>query len=274
MAVIQATKISKTFFNPSESRAVKTLDDVSFSADKDEFVVLLGPSGCGKSTFLNILAGLTPHDRDGGKVMVHDRTVLAPQPDLIAYMFQDSILYPWRTVIKNVELGLETRDMSRAERRERAFKYLDLVGLRAFADHYPRQISGGMAQRVALCRSLALETEIILMDEPFGALDEQTRATLGSELSSICRELKRTVVFVTHSLAEAAFLGDRIAVFSAQPGRIKIEIKNNLPRPRVMGSPEFRDFVDELWLHLQGKPDEKPEAGPATGRQASPMGAA
>ena len=271
MAVIQATKISKTFFNPSESRAVKTLDDVSFSADKDEFVVLLGPSGCGKSTFLNILAGLTSHDRDGGKVMVHDRTVLAPQPDLIAYMFQDSILYPWRTVIKNVELGLETRAMSRAERRERAFKYLDLVGLRAFADHYPRQISGGMAQRVALCRSLALETEIILMDEPFGALDEQTRATLGSELASICRELKRTVVFVTHSLAEAAFLGDRIAVFSAQPGRIRIEIKNKLPRPRVMGSHEFRDFVDELWLHLQGRTQG---AGSAMDRQASPLGAA
>jgi NitT/TauT family transport system ATP-binding protein len=238
MAVIQATKISKTFYNPSESRAVKTLDDVSFSADKNEFVVLLGPSGCGKSTFLNILAGLTSHDRDGGTVTVHDRTVLAPQPDLIAYMFQDSILYPWRTVIKNVELGLETRGMSRTDRRERAFKYLDLVGLRAFADHYPRQISGGMAQRVALCRSLALETEIILMDEPFGALDEQTRATLGSELASICREL-------------------------------------NLARPRVMGSPEFRDFVDELWLHLQGGKQDAPRgAGSATDRQASPLGAA
>jgi NitT/TauT family transport system ATP-binding protein len=251
MPVIEATAISKSYASPASGQTVRTLDNVSISAAENDFLVLLGPSGCGKSTFLNILAGLVTHDGDPGEVRVHDRVVTAPNPKLMAYMFQDSVLYPWRNVLKNVEFGLEAQPVDRTERRRRALRYLDMVGLSDFAGYYPRQISGGMAQRVALCRALALETDIVLMDEPFGALDEQSRIVLGDELVEIWRKVRRTIVFVTHSLTEAVYLGDRIAIFSARPGRIKIEIWNELPRPRTIGSPEFSRMVDLLWGHLK-----------------------
>jgi NitT/TauT family transport system ATP-binding protein len=253
MAVIEAKAISKSYRDPVSGRESRTLDNVSISAAENDFLILLGPSGCGKSTFLNIIAGLTPHDGDPGEVRVHDRLVTAPNPKLMAYMFQDSVLYPWRTVLKNVEFGLEAQPVDRQERHRRAMQYLDMVGLREFAGYYPRQISGGMSQRVALCRSLALETDIILMDEPFGALDEQSRIVLGDELVEVWRKVRRTIVFVTHSLTEAVYLGDRIAVFTARPGRIKVEIKNDLPRPRTIGSPEFLAMVDTLWGHLKAE---------------------
>jgi NitT/TauT family transport system ATP-binding protein len=251
MAAIEAKNISKSYFDPVSGRVTRTLDNISISAADNDFLVLLGPSGCGKSTLLNIIAGLIPHDIAGGEVLVHNRRVTGPNPNLMAYMFQDSVLYPWRTVVKNVEFGLEAQQISRHERRVRATKYLDMVGLRDFAHYYPRQLSGGMSQRVALCRALALETDIILMDEPFGALDEQSRIILGDELVDIWRKVRRTVVFVTHSLTEAVYLGDRIAVFTAQPGRIKAEIRNDLPRPRTIGGPEFNRMVDTLWGHLK-----------------------
>ena len=177
------------------------------------------------------------------------------------------MLYPWRSVIKNIEFGLEAQQIGKKERRERALKYLDIVGLREFADYYPRQLSGGMAQRVALCRALALETDIILMDEPFGALDEQSRIILGDELVEIWRKVRRTIVFVTHSLTEAVYLGERIAVFTARPGQIKVEIKNDLPRPRTIGGPEFNTMVDRLWSHLKEESLaslKREKAGPET----------
>jgi NitT/TauT family transport system ATP-binding protein len=251
MSVIAVKGISKSYRDPDSGREVRALDNVSISAAENDFLVLLGPSGCGKSTLLNIIAGLVPHDAGAGEVLVHGRRVTGPNPAQMAYMFQDSVLYPWRTVIKNVEFGLEAQPIDRKERRERALKYLDLVGLRDFADYYPRQLSGGMSQRVALCRALALEADIILMDEPFGALDEQSRIILGDELVEIWRRVRRTVVFVTHSLTEAVYLGDRIAVFTARPGRIKAEIKNDLPRPRTIGGPEFNKMIDVLWGHLK-----------------------
>jgi NitT/TauT family transport system ATP-binding protein len=251
MSVIEAKGISKSYRDPVSGSQVKTLDNVSISAAKNDFLVLLGPSGCGKSTLLNIIAGLVPHDGGTGEVLVHDRRVTGPNPKLMAYMFQDSVLYPWRTVVKNVEFGLEAQQIDKTQRRQRALKYLDMVGLRDFANYYPRQISGGMAQRVALCRALTLETDIILMDEPFGALDEQSRIILGDELVDIWRKVHRTIVFVTHSLTEAVYLGDRIAIFTARPGRIKVEIKNDLPRPRTIGGPEFNKMVDTLWSHLK-----------------------
>ena len=161
------------------------------------------------------------------------------------------MLYPWRTVLKNVEFGLEAQGIAKDERHARALKYLRLVGLEDFAHSYPRQLSGGMAQRVAICRSLALETDIVLMDEPFAALDEQSRILIGDELVSIWRQVKRTIVFVTHSLTEAVYLGQRIAVFSARPGRIKIEIANDLPRPRSIGEADFNQMVDTLWQQLK-----------------------
>ena len=251
MAIIEVTGVSKTYHDEADGRNVRTLDHVSITAQENDFLILLGPSGCGKSTLLNIIAGLTSYDADGGQVMVQGRLVTGPNPKLMAYMFQDPVLYPWRTVLKNVEFGLEAQGIAKDERRERALKYLRLVGLEDFAHSYPRQLSGGMAQRVAICRSLALETDIVLMDEPFAALDEQSRILIGDELVSIWRQVKRTIVFVTHSLTEAVYLGQRIAVFSARPGRIKIEIANDLPRPRSIGEPAFNQMVDALWQQLK-----------------------
>ncbi len=253
MAIIEVTNVSKTHDDVASGRKVRTLDTISLSAKENDFLILLGPSGCGKSTLLNIIAGLTPYDSGVGEVRVGGQLVTGPNPKLMAYMFQDPVLYPWRTVLKNVEFGLEAQGIDKAERKDRAFKYLRMVGLEDFAHYYPRQLSGGMAQRVAICRSLALETDIILMDEPFGALDEQSRIILGDELIEIWRQVRRTIVFVTHSLTEAVYLGERIAVFSARPGRIKAEIVNPLPRPRTIGKPEFSQMVDTLWNELKGE---------------------
>ena len=250
MAVIEVRGVNKTYRGPASGRETRTLENISLSATDNDFLVLLGPSGCGKSTLLNIIAGLVPHD-DGGEVLVQGRRVTGPNPKLMAYMFQDPVLYPWRTVQKNVEFGLEAQRVDKEERRERALKYLRMVGLEGFADYYPRQLSGGMCQRVALCRSLALETDIVLMDEPFGALDEQSRIILGDELVEIWRKVRRTVVFVTHSLTEAVYLGQRIVAFTARPGRIKAVIENPLPRPRSIGSAEFNGMVDTLWGYLK-----------------------
>lgn len=251
MSVIEVVSVSKTYYDPINRRDVRTLDNVSLSANENDFLVLLGPSGCGKSTLLNIIAGLVPHDAQRGTVAVHGQRVTGPNPKLMAYMFQDPVLYPWRTVLKNVEFGLEAQRVDKEERRRRALKYLRMAGLEEFAHFYPRQLSGGMSQRVAMCRSLALETDIILMDEPFGALDEQSRMILGDELVSIWRQVGRTIVFVTHSLTEAVYLGQRICVFTARPGRIKIEVENALPRPRTIGAPAFNEMVQTLWTHLR-----------------------
>jgi NitT/TauT family transport system ATP-binding protein len=251
MPVIDVVSVSKTYHDPITGRDIRTLDDVSLSAKENDFLILLGPSGCGKSTLLNIIAGLVPYDSGRGTVSVHGQRVTGPNPKLMAYMFQDPVLYPWRTVVKNVEFGLEAQGIDREERRARALKYLHMAGLGDFAHYYPRQLSGGMSQRVAMCRSLALETDIILMDEPFGALDEQSRIILGDELVSIWRQVGRTIVFVTHSLTEAVYLGQRICVFTARPGRIKIELENALPRPRTIGDPAFNEMVQTLWSHLR-----------------------
>ena len=251
MAAIEVTGVSKTYHDQATGRVVRTLDNVSIAAKHNDFLVLLGPSGCGKSTLLNIIAGLVSYDADGGTVMGEGKPVSGPNPRRMAYMFQDPVLYPWRTVLKNVEFGLEAQGIAKEERRERGLKYLRMVGLEEFAHAYPRQLSGGMAQRVAICRSLALETDIILMDEPFAALDEQSRILLGDELVAIWRQVQRTIVFVTHSLTEAVYLGERIAVFSARPGRIKAEFANPLPRPRAIGAPDFNRLVEALWNQLK-----------------------
>src|SRR3984957_3679793 len=234
MAIIEVTGVSKTYHDAASDRVVRTLDNVTIAAQENDFLILLGPSGCGKSTLLNIIAGLVPHNADGGRVLVDGQPVTGPNPKLMAYMFQDPVLYPWRTVLKNVEFGLEAQGIGKEERHQRALKYLRMAGMAEFAHYSPRQLSGGMSQRVAMCRSLALETDIILMDEPFGALDEQSRIILGDELVSVWRQIGRTIVFVTHSLTEAVYLGQRICVFTARPGRIKIEIDNPLPRPRTI----------------------------------------
>jgi len=207
-----------------------------------------GPSGCGKSTLLNVIGGLlTPTT---GTVHVGNTEVRGPLPQQIAYVFQENALFPWSTVIENVKLGMMFQGVPRAEREPRARKSLEAVGLSDFADHYPGQLSGGMRQRAALARALSLETDIILMDEPFGALDEQTRMVLGEDLSVLLSRTGKTIIFVTHSLGEAVFLADRVAVFSARPGTIKeiIEIEEPHPRkPAFMTSEKFTNLRNQLY---------------------------
>jgi NitT/TauT family transport system ATP-binding protein len=215
---------------------------------------LIGPSGCGKSTLLNMIGGLlTP---TSGTVQVGGREVAGPMPREIAYVFQENALFPWNTVIENVNLGMVFQGVPRSERDGRAWRSLEAVGLEDFAHHYPAQLSGGMRQRAALARALSLETGILLMDEPFGALDEQTRMILGEDLSVLLSRTEKTIVFVTHSLGEATFLADRVAVFSARPGTIKKIISVEEPHPRrpdFVTSPKFTDIRNELYRLLHGE---------------------
>jgi NitT/TauT family transport system ATP-binding protein len=250
MAIIEVKRLSKIYQDMNLGREVAALQEINLTIKENDLFVFLGPSGCGKSTLLNIIAGLVTSDPDG-EVLIDGSKISGPNPKKIAIMFQDSVLFPWRKIIKNVEFGLEAQRISKDERRERAMKYLKMVGLEGFVDSYPRQLSGGMNQRVALCRALAMETDIILMDEPFGALDEQTRTILGDELVNIWRRVGRTIIFVTHSLNEAVYLAERIAVFTARPGKIKRIIDVNIPRPRAPNSPDFLKLVDNIWQDIK-----------------------
>ncbi len=226
------------------------LKDFDLAVREGEFLSLLGPSGCGKSTFLNILAGLVPHT--SGDIRIDGQPVIAVR-DKLGVVFQGYALFPWRTVRKNVETGLEIRGVNRAQRRAEAERYLQLVGLIDFADHYPHQLSGGMRQRVAIARALAYGPEVLLMDEPFGALDAQTRESLQQELLGIWEQSAKTVVFVTHSIDEAIFLSDRVAVMGRGPGRVKEIIDVDLPRPRgpaIRHSAAFIALRQRAWISL------------------------
>ena len=224
-------------------KRMEAVTNVNLSVFENDFVVIIGPSGCGKSTLLSIIAGLLKPT--AGEVIVNGQT--GRQPGATALMFQDPLLLPWRTVSKNIEFALEPRNLSREERASRVDKYLKLVGLEEFREAYPGQLSGGMKQRVALSRALAMETEIVLMDEPFGALDEQTRIMLADELVKIWRNVRRTVVFVTHSLSEAVYLAERIVVMSSRPGTIKAVLDVDIPRPRSFTSPHFSELLQSIW---------------------------
>src|SRR5437868_6913496 len=229
-SAVRVRNVSHQFGEEGARLHVRALLDTSLDIVRGELLCLIGPSGCGKSTLLNVIGGLlTPTT---GKVFVGDKEVRGPLPQDIAYVFQENALFPWSTVIENVKLGMLFQGVPRAEREPRARKSLEAVGLADFADHYPGQLSGGMRQRAALARALSLETDILLMDEPFGALDEQTRMVLGEDLSVLLARTEKTIVFVTHSLGEAVFLADRVAVFSARPGTIKEIIEIKEPHPR------------------------------------------
>jgi NitT/TauT family transport system ATP-binding protein len=231
---IRIRGVSHRFGEEGDARGVRALRDASLEVMRGELVCLIGPSGCGKSTLLNIMGGLmTP---TAGEVEVLGRRVAAPMPRDIAFVFQENALFPWNTVLDNINLGMVFQGVPRTERDARAQSSLEAVGLADFAQHYPAQLSGGMRQRAALARALSLETGILLMDEPFGALDEQTRMILGEDLSVLLARTDKTIVFVTHSLGEATFLADRVAVFSARPGTIKELIAVDEPHPR---KPEF-----------------------------------
>ncbi len=248
---IRIRDVSHHFGADSDDHYVHALCDTSLDIRCSELLCLIGPSGCGKSTLLNIIGGLLPPS--AGTVEVGGAPVRGPLPHQIAFVFQESALFPWTTVVDNVKLGMRFQGVPKTKREERAKKSLEAVGLAEFANHYPGQLSGGMRQRAALARALSLDTEILLMDEPFGALDEQTRMILGEDLSVLLTQTGKTIVFVTHSLGEAVFLADRIAVFSARPGTVKqvIEVDEAHPRkPEFMTSDKFTRVRNELYALL------------------------
>jgi ABC-type nitrate/sulfonate/bicarbonate transport system ATPase subunit len=223
--------LTKLFFQdtPRGWAGLLVLDDVSFEVAEQEFVSILGPSGCGKTTLARILAGIETADR--GQVLL-DGKPAGPPGEGRCLVFQNYGLLAWRTVLENVELGLELRGLAKAERDEQARTYIQLVGLTGFEKHFPHQISGGMQQRTGLARALSMQPRLLLMDEPFGAVDAQMRTLLQDSLLRICEQTRMTVLFVTHSVEEAVYLSDRILVFSARPGRQVAEIPVDLPKPR------------------------------------------
>ena len=231
--------------------AVAALEPVSFDVRRGEFVAVIGPSGCGKSTLFNIIGGLI--DDYDGAVMLAGERVAGPDPQ-IAMVFQEESTFPWRTALENVAFGLEVRGVERPERERRATAALELVGLRGFAGRRPAELSGGMRQRTALARALCMEPAILLMDEPFAALDEQTRLLLGEKLLDIWQRLHQTTLLITHSIAEAVQLSDRVIVLSYRPGRVKQIVEIDLPRPRttdVLAGERFAHLVASIWNDLR-----------------------
>ena len=233
----------------TSSGPVAALDDVSLRVAGGEFCTVIGPSGCGKSTLLGMMGGLVAPDC--GRVLIDGRPVTGPDPRRVAPVFQDAGLFPWRTTVENVEFGLELQGVPRERRRRVATELLAPLGLSAFAAKYPRELSGGMRQRVAIGRALALDTNILLMDEPFGALDEQTRVLMGEWLLDIWRRTRKTVIFVTHSLHEALALSTQVIVMTARPGRIKSILPLPLPYPREMESAELVTLRAKLWGEIR-----------------------
>ena len=243
--------VSHQFGEAGETQHVRALLDTSLDIARGELLCLIGPSGCGKSTLLNVIGGLLAPS--AGTVEVGGKPVRGPRPREIAFIFQEHALFPWNTVAENIRLGMLFQGVPKAEHEARASRSLEAVGLAEFAHHYPGQLSGGMRQRAALARALSLETGILLMDEPFGALDEQTRMILGEDLSVLLSRTEKTIVFVTHSLGEAVFLADRVAVFSARPGTIKKIILVDEPHPRrpeFVTSEKFTALRNELYALL------------------------
>ncbi len=240
--MLQAKDISKTFFGDKQD--IDAIENVSIDVKKNEFLVLLGPGQSGKTVFLNILSGLIKPTI--GEVFIDGKPHADVNTD-IATVFQKTGLFEWMTAIKNVELGLKYRGMKKAERRKIAKEYLELVGLSGFENSFPKQLSGGMKQRVGIARAYATDPKVLLMDEPFGALDAQTRYSMQNEILRIWSEHKRTVVFVTNNIEEALFLGDRIIQFTERPARVKKEYDlSHLSRPRDYVSEEFMAIRQEL----------------------------
>ncbi|MDG6996646.1 MAG: ABC transporter ATP-binding protein [Nitrososphaerota archaeon] len=232
-----------------EGHSFKALDTFNLSIEKGEFVSIIGPSGCGKSTLFSIVSGLVRPTE--GSVEVDGKTIDGPRPDKIAVVLQEVSLFPWRNVMKNVEFGMEIVGIPQKQREATALNLLKLLGLQGFEMKYPQQLSGGMRQRVSIARALAMNTELLLMDEPFGALDEQTRRIMGEELLKIWSTTRKTVLFVTHSLEEAVMLSDRIVVMSARPGRILDIVKVDMSRPRKPASMQFSSLKEDLWNLLR-----------------------
>jgi ABC-type nitrate/sulfonate/bicarbonate transport system ATPase subunit len=239
---ITVDHVTKRFESNNENKSV-ALEDVSLEIQDNEFVSIVGRSGCGKTTLLNMIAGLLqPSD---GEIRIDGQPVNEPGPDR-GMVFQHSALFPWMTAIDNIQFGPRNRGVARSESLQQAQELIDLVRLSGFEKKYPRELSGGMQQRVAIARALANDPDILLMDEPFGALDELTRSEMQQELLRIWQVKKKTVIFVTHSIMEALFLSDRVVVLSPHPGRLRAQIIVEQPRPRQRSSPEFMALYEEV----------------------------
>jgi NitT/TauT family transport system ATP-binding protein len=252
MTILTLRNVRKTFSSPDNGLdQVQAIDNVSLEVHGGEFFSVIGPSGCGKSTLLRIIGGLIPASE--GDVTVGDEKVSGPHP-WIGMVFQEESTFPWRTTMGNVEFGLEMRGVPQRERQNKAQEMIRLVGLSGFERRYPSELSGGMKQRVAIARALVLEPKILLMDEPFGALDEQTRIILGEELLRIRDQLKQTIILVTHNINESVQLSDRVMVMTARPGRVKEAVPIDLPHPRdssIIASDRFGKLVAQVWGALR-----------------------
>ncbi len=250
VAYIEAKEVELTFAPPNRA-PVTALDGFNVVVEESEFVSIVGPSGCGKSTFLNVLLGLIPPN--SGEMAIHGNPITGPGQDR-AMVFQEFGLLPWRTVMSNIELGLELRGVKRDARRETCQGFIDMVGLTGFEYHYPHELSGGMKQRVGLARALVTDPDVLLMDEPFAALDAQTRDIMQAELLRIWHEARKTVLFVTHQIEEAVYLSDRVIVMTKRPGRAKKIIEIPLARPRdyeMRVTQEFNDLKLAIWNELK-----------------------
>ena len=253
-SLVEIQAVSKSFHKTVKDNTteIKALSDVSLSVRENEFVSIIGPSGCGKTTLLKIIDGLIPYD--SGKIVIAGKPVTAPGPDR-AVVFQSFALLPWRTVLANVEFSLELRQLPKEERAKTARDYLKRVGLTDFENHYPHELSGGMQQRAGLARALAVNPAILLMDEPFGAVDAQTRQLLQEELLELWQRERKTVIFVTHSMDEAVYLSDRVVVMTPRPGKVAEILDVPLPRPRVSEEvrrdARFVDLTNYIWESLK-----------------------
>lgn len=268
---LRATDVSLEYVNRRTGKRLLALDKVNLEVRQGEFVCIVGPSGCGKTTFLSCVDGLIP--TTSGSITLDGREVTGPGHDR-AMVFQQASLLPWRTVMGNVTYGLEIQGWDKKRARERGREFVRLVGLDGFADAYPTELSGGMQQRVNLARALATDPEMLLLDEPFAALDAQTREFMQAELLKIWQATRKTALFITHQINEAIYLADRVLVFSARPGRVREDIRIDLPRPRslrIKRDPTFLEYEDHIWniiedevrraglLFLQEDDDKRPD---------------
>jgi NitT/TauT family transport system ATP-binding protein len=249
-AAIEVERLSHTYAGANGS--VPALVDISLSVRKGRFVVIVGPSGCGKTSLLMMLAGL--RQQTDGTILCHGQPMPKPDPERVGVIFQEASLFPWLTTLDNIEFPLSLRGTRHEERRRRSQAMLSLVGLEGFGERYPHELSGGMKQRVSIARGLVQDPPVLLMDEPFAALDEQTRMTMGHELLRIWSTTRKTVLFITHSLTEAVYLADEVLVMSARPGRIIDHIEVELPRPRtyeMMATDVFGRLRDRIWQQIR-----------------------
>jgi len=249
--MVEVANLTKTY-RSRDGQPVTALSNLSVTIREGEILTVIGPSGCGKTTLLRIIAGLVPYE--SGEVRVSGRPVGRPGPDR-AVVFQNFALLPWKTALDNIAFGLELQGVSVEDRRERAYEFVKLVGLEGFAQCLPRELSGGMQQRVGLARALLVAPEILLMDEPFGQLDDQTRRLMQDQFVALLAVQPKTVLFITHSTEEAVRLGDRVLLMTQRPGRVREIIEVHLPRPRTEDVETTREFIDlktYIWKQLKG----------------------